>query len=259
MERVEGLLDKGKLYEETESGQQPGRQASGSIMPDYFDFYNKFRSSPEDVKKHQSRFIKFFRGCWHVLDIGCGRGEFLELLRESHIGGEGVDNDIKMVNICLSKGLDVRDTDAVVYLSSLDDGALDGIFTDDLVEHLQPEYLFHMLKLCAKKLQNGCHMVIVTVNPLSWVTFSNIFYVDMTHKKPIHPEAMKFILTNSGFESVEIKFVSMLPEREKLKKIEITESMDTDQKKFMQTYNMNIEKLNEVLFGPEDYVAIAKK
>jgi hypothetical protein len=51
MERVEGLLDKGKLYEETESGQQPGRQASGSIMPDYFDFYNKFRSSPEDVEK----------------------------------------------------------------------------------------------------------------------------------------------------------------------------------------------------------------
>lgn len=252
-------MDQGKLYDRMGREMQPGRKEARSTMPDYFDFFNEFRSSPVDVKKHQSRFLSYFTGCTNVLDIGCGWGEFLELLKENHIGGHGVDNDQKMVSLCLSKGLSVRNADSVIYLSSLDDGALDGIFTDDLVEHLQPEYLFHMLKLCAKKLQAGCHMVIVTVNPLSWVTFSNIFYVDLTHKKPIHPEAMKFILTHSGFESVEIKFVSLLPEREKLNKMEFAQSMGADQKKLVETYNTNVEKLNEVLFGPEDYVAIAKK
>jgi O-antigen chain-terminating methyltransferase len=258
LERVKGLIDQGKLYD-TEIESQSVQKASGSWMPDYFDFYNEFRSPPEAVKKHQSRFVPYFRGCRHVLDIGSGRGEFLELLKENNIGGEGVDNDQKMIEVCRSKGLSVRDADAVTYLSMLDDGVLDGIFTDDLVEHLQPEYLFHMLNLCAKKLEKGRHMVIVTVNPLSWVTFSNIFFVDLTHKKPIHPDAMRFILTSAGFESVEIEFVSMMPEQEKLKQMLITRSMDEDQKMLVETYNSNIEKLNEVLFGPEDYVAIAKK
>lgn len=261
LERVEGLMGHGRFYngiERERSVTYHGRHTPEDT-PDYFEFYNEFRSSPEDVKKHQSRFIKYFKGCKQVLDIGCGRGEFLELLKDEKIGGYGVDMDQEMVDLCLSKRLSVKKIDAISYLKSLKDGALDGIFTDDVVEHLDANYLYKMLKLCARKLQKGRHMVIVTVNPLSWVTFSNIFYVDLTHKKPIHPEAMIYIMKDAGFESVEVKFVSMLPEREKLSKIEIEPSIDNGEKKRLETYNHNVEMLNDVLFGPENYAAIAKK
>lgn len=263
LERVKGFMDRGRLYKGMEHERSRPlkykEHAVYSDAPDYFELFNQFRSAPEYVKKHQSRFLSYFESCDNVLDIGCGRGEFLELLKEKGIHGHGVDLDKEMVELCGSKGLDVKKVDAVTYLRSIKDRSLDGIFTDDVIEHLETEYFYKMIRLCAKKLKNGSNMVIVTVNPLSWATFSNIFYIDLTHTKPIHPEAMKFILKNAGFSNVEIKFISLLPEREKLGKLGCDLSMNDGQIERIVTYNKNVEKLNEVLFGPENYAAIAKK
>jgi O-antigen chain-terminating methyltransferase len=151
----------------------------------FFVFEEKFRGTREDIKGRQLKFLEYSQGCKNVLDIGCGRGEFLEILKENGITAKGIDINEDMVIYCQSKGLNVERTDAVDYLEGLEDKSLDSIFLDQVVEHLAPEYLMKMLDLCYSKLKFGFYMVIETVNPLSLTSFAN-FYVDLTHKKPVH-------------------------------------------------------------------------
>ncbi len=228
-------------------------------MSSYFDFFNRFRSPPDVVKRHQSVFVKYFKGCGRVLDIGCGRGEFVELMRENGIGCEGVDIDGHMADYSRKKGLRVSRADAISYLEGLEDDSLDGIFTDDTIEHFDIPYLLRMLKLCHMKLKGGFYMVAKTVNPLSWIAYANIYLLDNTHKTPLHPETMRFFMLSSGFREVKIEFVSHLPDNARLKSLAVTRSMSDEEKRWAEAYNHNVERLNRDVYGPENYAAIAKK
>jgi 2-polyprenyl-3-methyl-5-hydroxy-6-metoxy-1,4-benzoquinol methylase len=231
---------------------------STDLEINYFRFEEQFRGPREEIKQRQSNFLNYFVGCSNVLDIGCGRGEFLELAKEHGIGAKGVDIDDTMVDYCLSKGLNVVKEDAISYLERLDDKSLDGIFIDQVVEHLEPDILIKLLHLCFKKLKYGFYIFAETVNPLSLVSFAN-FYIDMTHKKPVHPETLKFLLTSVGFRDLDTKFFSPVSEEAKLKKIPLNDNPDEWAKKYLDTYNHNIEKLNGILYGAQDYVVIGKK
>ena len=221
----------------------------------YFVFEERFRGSREEIKKRQSLFVQFFERCHNVLDIGCGRGEFLELLSAQGIGVKGIDIDEDMVNYCASKGLSVEKMDAISYLEKTDDKSLDGIFLDQVVEHLEPDYLLKMLSLCYQKMIYGSYLVVETVNPLSLYSFAN-FYMDMTHKRPIHPETLKFLLEASGLREVETRFVSPVPDGMRLRKIV---ALEDEHNAIAEIHNYNIDKLNNILFGPQDYFALGKK
>ena len=224
----------------------------------YFRFEEQFRGSREDIKQRQLNFINYFTGCSNVLDIGCGRGEFLELLKDLGIGGKGIDIDDTMVDYCLSKGLNVEQEEAISYLKKLEDKSLDGIFIDQVVEHLEPDCLINLLQLCFQKLKYGYYIFVETVNPLSLVSFAN-FYIDMTHKKPIHPETLKFLLTSVGFRDLDTKFLSPVSEEARLQKVPINSGVEEWVKNYLGTYNQNIEKLNNILYGAQDYAVIGKK
>jgi O-antigen chain-terminating methyltransferase len=224
----------------------------------YFLFEERFRGSREDIKRRQMSFLPYFEKCSHVLDIGCGRGEFLEILRDNNIAAIGVDLDGDMIAYCRSRQLQVTQSDAVMYLEKLEDKSLDGIFIDQVVEHLEPDYLFRLLALCYQKLKYGYYVVIETVNPLSFVSFVN-FYIDMTHKRPIHPETLQFLMNIAGFRESEKKFFSPVSEEGRLKKMTITAELDENARNSIDVYNQNIEKLNTVLFGPQDYAIVGKK
>lgn len=224
----------------------------------YYRFEEQFRGSREDIKERQSNFISYFTECTTVLDIGCGRGEFLELLKKYNIGAKGIDVDDTMVDYCLSKGLNVVKDDAISYLEKLDDKSLDGIFIDQVVEHLEPAYLINLLKLCFQKLKYGYYIFVETVNPLTLVSFAN-FYIDMTHKKPVHPETLKFLLTSAGFRDLDTKFLSPVSEEAKLEKVPMNDNLESWAKNYFDAYNHNIDKLNLILFGAQDYAVIGKK
>ena len=247
----------GKL-EERYKDQKIETSNSSDLDINYFKFEEQFRGSREDIKQRQSNFINYFTGCSNVLDIGCGRGEFLEVSKEHGIGAKGVDIDDTMVDYCLSKGLNAMKDEAISYLEKLDDKSLDGIFIDQVVEHLEPDYLIKLLQLCFKKLKYGYYIFVETVNPLSLVSFAN-FYIDMTHKKPIHPETLKFLLTSVGFQDVDTKFFSPVSEEVRLKKVPLNNDIEEWVKPHLETYNHNIEKLNNILFGAQDYAVIGKK
>jgi len=224
----------------------------------YFLFEERFRGSREEIKKRQLAFLLYFEKCSHVLDIGCGRGEFLEILKDHNIGGIGVDSDPDMVAYCRSRQLEVEKSDAIAYLETLEDKSLDGIFIDQVVEHLEPEYLIRLLALCYKKLKNGYYIIVETVNPLSLVSFFN-FYLDMSHQKPVHPYTLKFLLESSQYREIELKYYSEIPEKAKLQKIHQCDPCTQNEQQFLANYNYNIDLLNLLLWGPMDYAAIGKK
>lgn len=224
----------------------------------YFIFEERFRGSRKDIKERQRAFLPYFENCKNVLDIGCGRGEFLELMREKGIGAQGVDFDKTMVEYCLSKDLDIVLDDAVSYLEKLEDSSLDGIFIDQVVEHLEPVVLVRLLELCHKKLKLGYHLIAETVNPLSFTSFAN-FYIDMTHIRPVHPETLKYLFDATGFREIETQLSSPVSDEGRLKHLPCDDADDDKKKLFIDSYNNNISMLNGILYGAQDYAVVGKK
>jgi len=107
----------------------------------YVGFEDRYRGSQEDIRARLLTYVPLFEGAADVLDIGCGRGEFLDLLRERGISGRGLDVNHEMVEVCLARGLNVAEGDALGFLESLPDGSLGGLLAAQVVEHLEPGYL----------------------------------------------------------------------------------------------------------------------
>ena len=223
----------------------------------YFIFEDRFRGSRNDTKAKQLKFVKYFEGCKNVLDIGCGRGEFLELLKDNGISGHGIDIDEDMVRYCRSRDLNVEKLDAVSYLNQLEDKSLDGIFIDQVVEHLDPDYLIKMIDLCYKKMLFGAYIIMETVNPLSLLSLAD-FYMDMSHKRPVHPETLKFLMSAAGFRETVAQFYEPAVEDGRLRYIDADELAEKE-RSLADIINRNTDMLNNMVFGPQDYAAIGKK
>ena len=223
----------------------------------YFIFEDRFRGSRNDTKAKQLKFVKYFEGCKNVLDIGCGRGEFLELLKDNGISGHGIDIDEDMVRYCRSRDLNVEKLDAVSYLNQLEDKSLDGIFIDQVVEHLDPDYLIKMIDLCYKKMLFGAYIIMETVNPLSLLSLAN-FYMDMSHKRPVHPETLKFLMSAAGFRETVAQFYEPAVEGGRLRSID-ADGLAEKERSLADIINRNTDMLNNMIFGPQDYAAIGKK
>lgn len=232
---------------------------SGNADPqiNYYVFEERFRGSRENVLQHQTNFIGYFENCTNVLDIGCGRGEFLELAKQKGINARGIDVDEDMISFCKSKGLTAELKDAIKALEEIKDKSLDGIFISQVVEHLNPRYFVNMLSLCNKKMKYGFYIIIETVNPLSLFSLAN-FYIDLSHIKPVHPETLKFLVSNAGFRDIETKFLSPVSPEMKLKKFPNLEDTDQD-KSMIDISNQNIDMINDALYGAQDYAVIGKK
>jgi SAM-dependent methyltransferase len=217
----------------------------------YASFESRFRGAEDDVKKQQRLSASLFRPKSKVLDLGCGRGEFLELLRANGVQGYGVDLNDRMIERCLEKGLDCRKADILEALAEWPDGSLDGVFSSQVIEHLSPGYMKRMVELAFSKLTPGGIIVLETVNPVSVFAFVQIYNLDATHERPVHPEALRFLLESSGFADVEVRYSGDLS-AEKLENL--PPAGET-----AEVLNRNIDRLNDLLFAPPNYTATGKK
>lgn len=223
---------------------------------DYIGFENHYRGHEDDIRERQADFLRFFQGRGGVLDIGCGRGEFLELLRDNEVKAKGIDFDEDMVDRCKAKGLNVIKAEAISYLRGLKDASLGGIFIGQVVEHLTPNQLVELLELCYQKLKADSYLVVETVNPLCLSVFSSTFYLDISHQKPVHPQFLQFHLQSLGFRDFELMFISPMDDGKKLKLLD-EGSGGLSHDKFV--LNENLDKLNQLLFSYQDYALAAKK
>ena len=171
----------------------------------YRGFEDIFRGPEAFIRDRQRVYLNVLAGHAPVLDVGCGRGELLELLAEAGIPAGGIDLDEGMVARCREKGLEVERAEAVEHLASLEDGSLGAVFSAQVVEHLDYEALMRFLELAHAKLAPGGVLVAETVNPHSIQAFK-AFWVDLTHKSPIFPEVALAFCRLHGFAEARVLF-----------------------------------------------------
>lgn len=176
---------------------------AGGPAPDdeYRAFEDLFRGSETFIAERQRRYLNVIgQDCAPVLDVGCGRGELLDLLAEAGIAASGVDADAGMVARCREKGHEVALGDGVAHLEGLEDGSLGLVFSAQVIEHLPPEALKRLLAAAVRKLRPGGMLIAETVNPHSAAALK-AFWVDVTHRHPLFPETMLALCRIAGFSS----------------------------------------------------------
>jgi glycosyltransferase involved in cell wall biosynthesis/2-polyprenyl-3-methyl-5-hydroxy-6-metoxy-1,4-benzoquinol methylase len=165
----------------------------------YRTFEDTFRGSEDFIRDRQRIFLTILGDRAPVLDFGCGRGEFLDLLAERGLTYLGVDSDASMVRRCHQKGHhEVVQANGLDYLSSLSDGGLGAIFCAQVIEHLSYDDLVRLLELARLKLGPEGILLAETVNPHSAPALKT-FWVDPTHQHPIFPEVALSLCRAAGF------------------------------------------------------------
>jgi 2-polyprenyl-3-methyl-5-hydroxy-6-metoxy-1,4-benzoquinol methylase len=162
------------------------------------------RTAELAIQEQQSPYVDLFRGLSQVVDVGCGRGEFLELLKENGILAHGVDSDHSACEAARRKFLKVVEEDLFDHLQQLPDRSLGGAFSARVIEYL-PAYLqTELISLLSKKIRPGGLVVIETINPESRVGFGRNSRLDPTHLQAVHPELLKSLLESNCFADVKI-------------------------------------------------------
>jgi O-antigen chain-terminating methyltransferase len=219
---------------------------------DYAGFEDRFRGAETDIKDRQRIYVPVFDAASSVVDLGCGRGEFLELLREHDIPARGVDLDLDMVLLCRDKGLDVVREDVFDHLAARPHDSVGGIFSAQLIEHLPPGRVVELVKLCHRKIAPGGCLVLETPNPACLTVFADSFYRDLSHVQPIHSDTMKFLLEAAGFRDVEVKTLAPVDPSMRVPPLPGDDPA-------LASFNQGIERLNALLFGFQDYAVIGRK
>jgi 2-polyprenyl-3-methyl-5-hydroxy-6-metoxy-1,4-benzoquinol methylase len=208
----------------------------------YVSFEDRFRGSRSQIKDRQVTYLPLINEISSqnpnniVLDIGCGRGEWIELLSENDIAAEGVDMNKIMLETCKEAGLTAHGADAVEYLKSLSSNTIAAITAFHFVEHVPLNYLLDFFDECLRVLKPGGAVIFETPNPENIMTGACNFYIDPTHLNPIPPQTLQFLTEYRGFSDVSIK---------RLHPIESEELKDPFLKK--------------AFFGAQDYSVIGYK
>ena len=219
-------------------------------------FATEFRGKFHDIKESQRDYLDYFIGEGPFLDIGCGRGEFLELLKERGQSAVGVELDPVSVGLCRDRGLEVHQVDALEFLRGLPDAYLVGVFSAQVVEHLEPAYLVDVVNTIRAKLKPGGVLALETINPASLYAMNNAFYLDPSHVRPVHPQTLKFIVDQAGYYPVEVAFRSPVDPYQLLEEVPVSQVTSAIGRDTVKTLNRNLHRLNNLLYGYQDYALI---
>jgi SAM-dependent methyltransferase len=234
---------------------RPEPSATETLSGKYGGFEDQFRGSPDEIRAGLSQYLPLFEGTSDVLDVGCGRGEFLQLLRERGVRARGIDLNDAMVDVCRAQGLEATTADALAYLRAQPNGSLGGLFAAQVVEHLEPAYLTHLLDAAFDALRPGGIIVLETINPACWFAFFESYIRDITHVRPLHPDTLRFLLVATGFQQIDIRYRAPYPDHEKLQRVAGVAALGDA----AETLNANVDKLNSLLFTYLDYAAIGRR
>jgi SAM-dependent methyltransferase len=251
---LEGLATSLAIARAELAATPPAPRREGLSEARYVAFEERFRGDSGEIQRRLADYVPFFEGAAPVLDLGCGRGEFLELLRAAGIEASGIDANPNMVARCRERGLSAETGDVVEIVAQRKPGSAGGVFAAQLVEHLPPRVLGGFLESCHRALRPGGRLVLETVNPRSLVALVEAFFRDLTHEKPLHPETLDFALRAAGFRDVSLRYSSPVPERARLLPLTAAEAGAS-----ASTLNQNFDKLNAFLFADQDYAAVATK
>ncbi|MCY4598442.1 MAG: class I SAM-dependent methyltransferase [Acidobacteria bacterium] len=250
----------------------PAHEVAGAGQPDagtqlatpqdsykYVGFEDRFRGAPVDIRAGFADYARHFEGASDVLDAGCGRGEFLEILRGTGVTASGVDVNPEMVAQCRERGLDVTEGDLLAHLAVLPDASLGGLFAAQVVEHLEPAYLLKFIDTAFLKLRPGARIVLETINVASWTAFFQSYVRDITHVRPLHPDTLAYLVTAGGFQQVEVVYRSPIPPEHRLARAPEPADAGETPDRMAAVFNRNVDELNRLLFADQDYAVVAQR
>lgn len=227
----------------------PGPPADTGPRIDYESFEGRYRPE-EAVRRHQAHYLEVLAGRSRVLDVGCGRGELVEMLRERGVDATGIDMDPDFAALAAERGLPVVHGDGIAHVAALPAGSLDGIMVSHVVEHLEPPDLLRLIHGAADALAPGGVLIMETPNPESLLAGSVNFHRDLTHRRPIHPDTLAFLCESAGFVDVEILRLSPVPDEERL-------PVPTGNGPDAEALRAVVERLNALVYGFQDYAVVA--
>jgi SAM-dependent methyltransferase len=211
-----------------------------------------FRGSADALRARYRDLAEELVGCDPVLDVGFGRGEFLELLVELGVEARGIEADPDLVSKARGRGLDVARGLAVEHLGNVPDAGLGGLAMIQVIEHLAPHAVIEFVKIASEKVRPGGKVVVETVNPASLYTYAHAFWVDPDHVRPVHPNFLEFLFREAGFSEVRTVFRTPVDDGDALEMLPGDEETT-------KRLNANFERINSLLFGPQDYAIIATR
>jgi 2-polyprenyl-3-methyl-5-hydroxy-6-metoxy-1,4-benzoquinol methylase len=266
-----------RICESAPSAESPVRSPRSAIDPQsairdpqyaasdykYVAFEDQFRGSGDAIGEGLRAYLPIFAGRANVLDVGCGRGEFLATLKVAGITARGIDANANMVAVARDRGLEATQADALAGVRALPDASLGGLIATQVVEHLEPSYLMALLDAAAAKLLPGAPIVLETINAACWLAFFSSYIRDFTHVRPVHPETLQYLLRASGFERVEIRYSAPVPEPMKMRTVDLPAAILTSAEPaaaamaaMAHTINANAVILNSLMFTHLDYAAV---
>ncbi len=263
-DRIDMVIDRLALYDRTpsDSGQSAAElerrmeeleaaEARREFHPWFSQerFEESFRGSRDELLERYRDLAGNLVGQGPVIDVGCGRGEFLALLGELGVEASGVELDGDLARQAQAQGLAVEQGDGLARIARAEDASLGGIVLIQVIEHLSPQEAAEIVLLAVDKLRPGGRMIVETINPLSLYVYAHSFYVDPTHDRLIHPAYLQFLFTEAGFSDVSVVPRSPPPKDDLL---EVDDEDPPSQK-------ANVDRLNRLLFSPTDYAIVATR
>jgi SAM-dependent methyltransferase len=245
--RLQGVERRLIALEEAAAAVAHGDAVTG-VSFDYAAFEDRFRGDREHVRGELRRYLGYFPtpGAGPVLDLGCGRGEFLELLGEAGVPAWGVEHDERRGEECRRRGLDVRSGDAMTVLETVEAGSLGGVVSFQVLEHLTLTKTVRLLRIARQKLRAGGVLIAETVNVQSLITFSRAWSIDPSHRQPLHPLTLQFLVDQAGFARSEIVYASP-----------VEEGTSLEPEGGSAAAERNVARLNALLFAAQDYAVVA--
>jgi SAM-dependent methyltransferase len=209
----------------------------------YAAFEDQFRGDSNEIRERLKYYLPFFQEASRttdILDLGCGTGDWLDLLRDEGLQARGVEINAVMLEACRARQLDVVEGDMLDYLHGLPDSCMNVITAFHLIEHIPFETMFELLNEVRRVLRPGGLVMLETPSPENLVVAACNFYSDPTHHKPVYPHTLTFVLKNMGFTDVRLQFLHPV-----------------EGSPF--TGNDRLEPLHMWFYGPRDYAVIAAK
>lgn len=243
---VERLMDAPESAQAALQGPQ-GEQLDQQLFDAYYlAFEDACRGSEAQIRQHLNHYQPQWEAArqagTRALDVGCGRGEWLALLSEQGFTPHGVDLNIAMVEHCRERGFDVTHADAVNVMRREPEGSHALVSAFHLIEHLPFDVLYNLVDQANRILAPGGVLILETPNPENVLVGSHTFYHDPTHRNPITPTAISFLLTYLGFSDVEIRRFNPYPEEAKVPGDDPLTA-----------------RVNGHLCGPQDFAVVGRK
>ncbi|MEO6193060.1 MAG: class I SAM-dependent methyltransferase [Thermoanaerobaculia bacterium] len=225
----------------------------------YLELERRYRGTEEEIRERIAAYLPYLEDLpGPVLDLGCGRGEALALLRDHGIAGRGVDSSERMVQLCRDRGLEAEVGDLFAVLAGVAEGSLGGVISFHVIEHLPGAALDRLVRLAGRALKPGGVLILETPNPLSVVVAARNFWLDPTHVRPVHPESLKLMYELAGFDPVERLDLRPFPDSQRLPEIELA-TLPPEQRPLADLVNRLRDRLDEVLFGYQDFGMVGRK